>query len=499
MDHSEGERHILSYNKIGNNNIILGVLSLAVSVWGILLAVLFVASAVCSFVLDPLGTAVFLAIAFKVAIVAAPIAIVVWLIWHVFRTIVRDRNRVHFANENFMATSGDIKVHHHEDVRTSYNIKQVESAAEPMALPPPSLPTYVPYEQVKGKIPRGHALLGVAADHIETRLDYVRALVWIVGSSGTGKTNSTVIRMNNDVDNGHKFLVVDPHAFKPDSLSNSIRGYRSHFMKPIAQALPDIESVLDVFMGEFYARKGGRIRPPYKPITLIIDEVGSLTVQIDTTDAQAVSVLKKIKKIAQICGTESRNFEMYGMMISQTAAGLAWLRNVALLVIAHQLNMMSERELACNKNMEIARSMDTWPKGRSLVYGVGITEGQLVLQQPVSTVRAVDADHDTLPDLPPNQWRYPSPQERNIDEIGYTHIQPVEPMETEEIGEVVSLSSGQKEKIAKILEMDARQAGQNEIIQTVWQVNPAHRVGQVAAKELRLIRAYIAQKMRSIA
>ena len=90
-----------------------------------------------------------------------------------------------------------------------------------------------------------------------------------------------------------------------------------------------------------------------------------------------------------------------------------------------------------------------------------------------------------------------SPTHRHTEELGGTlgdtYRQPVEPMET---ATRVTLTQAQMAKMAMVLEMDSRQASQNEIIQTVWDVNPKDRAGQEGARELRLIRAYMAGQAR---
>ncbi len=279
------------------------------------------------------------------------------------------------------------------------------------ALDAPALPNYVDYDSIRHLIPQGHALVGVTGSGIETKEDYIRALLWIVGGSGSGKTNSTVIRVDDDARRGHQFLGVDPHAIKPDSLTNALRGYACLFRMPIAKKLEDIEAVLDAFLEEFYGRKdeGWPLSPP---ITLVVDEVGSLTMDVDKGDPVAVRVADKLKRIARICGQESRDFKMFGIYISQNAAGLAWLRRDAVIVLAHQVLQMSERLLVCNQDREIARSMNNWPKGRTYVYGIAFGDGPMLVQQPVVRGRVVDAN-PVMPDLPMRNARNAS---RNSDE-----------------------------------------------------------------------------------
>ena len=271
----------------------------------------------------------------------------------------------------------------------------------------PPLPTFVRYEDIRPLIPRGHTLVGVGPGLQPVTIeDGVRALLWVVGGSGAGKTTSVVVRIDDDAQKGHRFYIVDPHKVKEDSLSNAISSYASSFIMPIAQKLEEIEQVLQAFLDEFLRRSDNPTRTAYQPVTIVIDEVGRLTQFVDDKNAVAVNVARMVKQIATICGTESRGFNMYGIFISQKATGLAWLRTCALMVIAHQTLMMNERLLVCNNNREIANDMGSWPKGRTLVYGIAFDDipgGQILVQQPYIGRRIVESFvSEPLPDLAPN-------------------------------------------------------------------------------------------------
>lgn len=272
---------------------------------------------------------------------------------------------------------------------------EIEEVEDVPQLPAPSLPTDVNYEDIREKIPSDHSLIGLSEQGIETRENSIRALVWVVGSSGTGKTNTVSIRVEEDYARAYRFMVVDPHAFKDDSLYNAIKGYRDRFLMPMAQKAEAITAVLDGFLTEFYNRRDHGASCDI-PITLIVDEVGSLA---DPTDEVEETNLEKLKRIARICGQESRGFNMRGMFISQTATGLSWLRKMAIMVIAHQVINFNERLLACNEDRKLARSMDDWPIGRTLIYGVGFPSGSLIVQQPrFSSVRT--HVYPPMPDIP---------------------------------------------------------------------------------------------------
>lgn len=262
--------------------------------------------------------------------------------------------------------------------------QQLGAGPAPLALGPGGmvngLPTQVLYEEVKGQVPQGHVLVGIGRAGLDTIEQGVGAMVWICGLSGTGKTSTTVLRVDERREVGHKFLGVDPHFFKKDSLTNAVKAYAESFIMPMAHTPEEMKEVLQRFLNEFYGRKGGRIPMPWQRITLLVDEVGSL---MDATDDLEKEIAAMLKRIARICGQESRDFNMGGIFISQQATQLAWLRKVALMVFVHQLIMESEKDLACNGDREVMKDMEKWPRGRTYVYGVGFgAGGARIVQQP---------------------------------------------------------------------------------------------------------------------
>ncbi len=282
-----------------------------------------------------------------------------------------------------------------------------------------NLPDQVRYEDIRGQVPRGHIIVGIGQDGVETKERAVGALTWIVGLSGTGKTSTTVVRVEERHADGHMFLGIDPHFFKDDSLTNALAPYVDSFLLPMARTAKEINEVLRAFLNEFNGRKSGRILKPWQKITLLIDEVGSLmdvTVAIDEDEKALLEENKKlIHSVARICGQEARNFEMGGVFISQQATELAWLRKVALMIIVHQLGMNSERELATNGNKAVMRDMEYWPIGRTYVYGVGFgSDGPRTVQQPYfkkeQTIEGTRQDTQEIPSYVPNRDVYVSRQ-----------------------------------------------------------------------------------------
>lgn len=275
--------------------------------------------------------------------------------------------------------------------RVAATVEEIKESQ--IELPAPALPTNVRYEDVRGQVPVGHVLVGIGRSGIETRDAAVGACVWVCGLSGTGKTSTTVTRVEERRAIGHGFLGCDPHWFKPDSLTNAVKAYEGSFLMPMAKTPEEMKVVLIAFLEEFRGRKSGTIPQPWRPVTLIVDEVGSL---MDTTTEEEEEIAKMLPSIARICGQEARNFNMGGIFISQQATGLSWLRKVSLMVIVHQLLMESEKRLALNGDKEAIESMKSWPVGRTYVYGVGFQDGPRTVQQPYFA-KVVDADPPRMP------------------------------------------------------------------------------------------------------
>lgn len=254
------------------------------------------------------------------------------------------------------------------------------------------IPTKVTYEEIAHLLRKDEFPLGVGSDGLEVCTFEQLMTMWICGGSDTGKSNTVAGFVDHAIRNGRniKLIVVDPHANKPDSLYNRIRCYENFFKFRVAVTPQEINASLRWFRQEFKARKQAGNRGD-EEILLIIDEVQSLTdgTLIDDEDEDVDllrGIAKSIKAIAKQCGNETRGFGMFGWFISQNATRVAWLRIVVNTVVAHKMNMMSERRVACNEDEKIARSQDSWPKkGRVVVYGNGLEPK--VLQVPLFPVR----------------------------------------------------------------------------------------------------------------
>jgi hypothetical protein len=320
----------------------------------------------------------------------------------------------------------------------------------------------------------------------------VGACLWIVGLSGTGKTTSTVIRVEERASEGHKFLGIDPHWFKDDSFTNAVTAYRDRFLLPIAQTPEENLLVLNTFLKEFYGRKGGTIPKPWQKITITIDEVNAL---MDATTPEEIEGKELLQKVARICGQEGRNFNMGGIFISQQATGLSWLRKVALMVIVHQLLQESEKRLATNNDASAMADMKNWPVGRTYVYGVGFQDGPITVQQPLFDGPVVESTVESVMESTPVKMESVSlKMASDMESNGQTAIDGVQ-----RPGQRLdSTFPFDLEKFKHAQKLLVGQTNQNDIICEVWQVQENTRAFRTAKEEFRLMLAYLASIVEEV-
>lgn len=287
-------------------------------------------------------------------------------------------------------------------------VEEASREEEPLQIEAPRrLPDRVRYEEIRSQIPPGHILVGVGTSGVETKERAVGACVWIVGLSGTGKTSTTTLRVDERKQDGHKFLGADPHFFKGESLFHAIYEledgrpgpYQGDFLAPMGRTPEEILEVLKLFLNEFNARKLKRSPKPWQKITLLVDEVSAMMDKALATSPAEKEIIDLLPSIARICGQEARDFQMGGIFISQQATYLAWLRKYALMIIVHQLLQENEKRLATNGDGDVIEEMKYWPIGRTYVYGVGFQEGPRTVQQPLFEPKI-----DNLSFLPRDPW-----------------------------------------------------------------------------------------------
>ncbi len=211
MNINEGEQHnnILSNNRVGNNNVIISLLSFVMSGWGFFLIALLIAGAVCYAFIDVHSFAVFMKNFFVWAIWFIGVAVVCYLIHFVIRHILGGiiehiigkfikhvveplrKDRVEFANENFVAHVGNVTVTAHHDDKYVYNYKQ-ELPLGQLQLPPPASVAQPTQEYAISQLKENglQVCLGVSAT---TQQPFVIDLIdgthyRIIGASGMGKS-----------------------------------------------------------------------------------------------------------------------------------------------------------------------------------------------------------------------------------------------------------------------------------------------------------------------
>jgi hypothetical protein len=362
-------------------------------------------------------------------------------------------------------------------------LKRIESKDQEQdtAQLPEAIPAIVRYADIRDEVPPGMSLLGIHPSNGELELsDWEKLkMLWIIGSSSTGKSNTVFGKALEAVNHGARLLVVDQHAAKEDSLTRKLEPLKASFLRSVAVSDEQVLSAIDAFKSEFDRRVHNA--PCTQKIVLIMDEINRM--------ARNDALLAAIKEVVAIGGEESRGFCMYVWAISQKAVYLKWLRDSAITVIAHRVTRMEEAKLACNDDLKAARKLLTFPVGRSFIYGVDFDD-LIELQQPLYDAPVVEG---TISAAVSEDISELSPREENGYSNGDSGEQGGKQLDTPS---GILLDQAQKMKLLQVLELDAQQKGQNDIIRTIWGQEPNTRQGQAAAEELRLIRAFIAQDQR---
>lgn len=258
---------------------------------------------------------------------------------------------------------------------------EVESTVQQLEGPRESIPAVVRYEEVEEDVPADMSLLGIHPDDGSLELtDWEKLkMLWVVGSSSSGKSNTVSGKVLEAVRHGARLLVVDPHAVKEDSLARKLAPFESAFLCPVASKEDEILAVFNAFITEFKQRLEGKACTPR--IVLICDEVNHM--------ARRDALKAPLREVVEICGEESRGFGMYGWFVSQKCAHLKWLRDSAITVIAHALTRYEEAKLACNDDSAAAKRLINFKVGRTYIYGVDF-DAPMELQQPLYDIPKID-------------------------------------------------------------------------------------------------------------
>lgn len=287
----------------------------------------------------------------------------------------------------------------HANARQQYALPSSASASiEQHAEHLSDLPTTVRYDDIRSQIPHGHTLLGVSTQGIETKEFGALKTMLISGGSDSGKSNTLALKIDEAMRLGNNtgMIVIDWHAYKPDSLTNKIKCYERRFLLPVVTEEEDTVPVLNHFLEEYKQRRKEMkeaaeqgLEASFDDILLVCDEVPEML------DSGIPELKETLTQVAKICGRSARGFGLFGWFVCQNMIGAASIRNYAHTIIGHKAVMLSEQKMVANGHTDIMRDMDSWPRGRVVVYGQSFT-GTQVLQMPMFTPSGPEEQMEAL-------------------------------------------------------------------------------------------------------
>ena len=529
MNESEHHQVILSNNKIGNHNVFVALVPI-ITAWGVFALTVFTLGLALFAISDFAGFLHFLPWVFKGAIYAigATIAITLvgltfkyvlgGLITHVIGGWVREvivplrQSRVLSASDHFLAHLPGVEVEQHEDTRNTFNYKGEIGAPAQKALPSPerTVPTarqLIEDGTVARAVAKGEIILGPLDDGNLKTMYYDQLYSTDLGGvGGSGKTTTAFWISVQELFAGTKLIVVDPHIHvkrrgEAQGLGQLLTPFTfAHHFAPCDDEPSHIMERAHWMRDENERRKRPDVKLDTLPqIMMVIDEFNTV-IEIAEIKKELGDIIAKVQREGRKLGLF---FLLVGHRWSEADIGNIKIRTNAATVMAHYYNDAGQAgkligEADGKRCLSLVQGA-YWLKGLHTgdlvkVHTPKITEADIpfildMLGQPIEYPADKTVEADPSPKLSPTHRH----TEELGDTLGDTYRQPVEPME---IARVVTLTQAQIAKMAMVMEMDIRQASQNEIIQAVWNVNPKDRAGQESAKELRLIRAYMAEQAR---
>ncbi|MEO6891595.1 MAG: hypothetical protein ABI324_21615 [Ktedonobacteraceae bacterium] len=439
------------------------------------------------------------------------------------------RNKVIERGDNWVAiesSKGKIEIVPVVEHQYRYNMKVSEppKAADVPALPSPAPTILTGRElllngQVAEALSQGKIILGTDENGSLKGLRIKKCFSMIVsGIPSVGKSTTVFWIAGQLTLIGAKLWIVDPHLYFEDedgntSLGRELADLSDSFVFPPCDC-DDPRNVI-TRMQFMYQELRRRQRPGYivraeETIIGIMDEFNSVIDSIDLKlcivkhQGQGLTFVETLALIER----EGRKFGLHFMLLGHKWAkqdiGDNSVRTNATTYLCHKMNDEGQGRLLLGQSQ--GKNVLTLAVGSYYITGSSWTEEPMVIHTPMVSA----ADLPLLVAMK-NRQIIPVLKQENViestvsdpiavavsdpiaveDEFGDSVEQPGKHADT---ATAISLSDAQKVKLRTVIDLDLQEKGQNEIIRAAWGCEPNTRQGQIAAEELRQIRAYLAEQ-----
>jgi hypothetical protein len=380
---------------------------------------------------------------------------------------------------------------------------------------------------VKKWLAEGRIILGVQENGQIATLKIKKCFSTLVsGLPGVGKTTTVFWIVGQLVIVGARLWIVDPHInFQDDegnrSLATELADLAESFVFEPCDDTPEhvIYRVRFMYKELMRRQESGYIVRAKDMIIGIMDEFNSIADSIDpsTTIVEHKGRDLNFAQTLALLEREGRKFGLHFMLIGhkwarQDIGGDNAVRTNATTYLCHKMNDERQANLLlagqAKKVIELLVGQ-YWITGPSwnekitkiitpMISAVDLPILRQIKSRGVEVLKQENVVDSTLSEgisggvsegistSYPNQTQKLSP--------GYNTGKLVKPVDTN--GDDSILSPDLRSKLELVLDMDAHEERQNEIIKSVWGVDPSTRQGRQAAEELRKIRAYLAYQNR---
>jgi hypothetical protein len=436
--------------------------------------------------------------------------------------------RVHAVTENFAIYSGeDARIHDHSEDKINYRVDVAKlQGQEQGRLPAPAAPVPTGRQllidgTIERNLAQGKLTLGPLEDGEMFLLGLKKFFSALVGGiPASGKSTTVFWIFSQLVMLGARGWLVDPHKDFEDedgnvSLAKELAGFNDVLIFPTIDCDPNgiIQRVRFMYQQLQSRKKPGYIVRGKDVLIGVIDEFNSVVESIGA-DVVVIKHEGQPMNFAQSMSYLEREGRKYGIIF--ILIGHRWsrqdikdvaIRTNASTILAHRFNDEGQaKNLLGESHGKQALKLTSgqyWLAGLFTGEPKKITT-PMISGHDVPLVLDIRGRHTRLPqgeyvetvmsDVMSDTISTSYPEDACGDDSGddmeplVKHVEMTSPLS--------SLPGDLSVKLLQVLELDEQHKSQNEIIQTVWGVDPSHREGRAAADELRQIRAWLAAQQR---
>lgn len=409
---------------------------------------------------------------------------------------------------------------YHNAPRIQGETKVTEEAGRPaIKQPVPTGRELLMNGTVEKALADGRIILGPLENGQLAKLKIKKCFSTLVsGLPSTGKTTTVFWIAGQLVIVGARLWIIDPHINFQDeegnkSLAAELEALADSFVFPPCD---DNQQQVLYRMRFMYSELRKRQQPGYivraqNTIIGIMDEFNSIAEGIDPAITVVTHEGRELNfaRTLALLEREGRKFGLHFMLIGhkwtqQDIGGDNAVRTNATTYLCHQINDQDQARLLLGSrgkellNLTVGEYWITGPTWNEspakictpMISAVDLPLLMQIKSRGVQILNQSNFTENTVSTVVSEDMSASSPIQTSDTFNGHDTEALEKPVDMS--GDNTTLTPDLQAKMHLVLDMDAKQSSQNEIISAIWGADPSTRQGRAAAEELRQIRAYLA-------